>query len=515
MNRFALRLLAAGVLVAGLLGAAGLLPAGAALLENLRDSIQEFTLENGLRVLVIERHDAPVFSYATCVDAGGVCETTGKTGIAHMFEHMAFKGTEAIGTEDYDAERKLLAKVDEAWDAVLAEQRKGFDADSTRLAELQAAYKQAREEAKEVVIGNEFAKILEQNGARGINAFTGTDMTCYFYSLPSNRLELCMRMEAGRLAYPVLREFYLERDVVRNERRIGTESSAVGRMFENFLTTAFMAHPYKNGVIGHTSDIEAFHRRDAREFYETYYVAPNMTAVFVGDVTVDQVKKLAKKYLAHISEGSDPPPVTTIEPVHTAERRIIAHEDANPMVIIGWQCPAVTAPDFAPMELLMEILAGGRSSRLYERLVKEEKVAANIGGGTGLPGNKYPNQAVVFVTVAADEDPYRAEQLVYEEIERLITEGPTAEELEKVKTSYLASEIRQIREPSRLALQLAIADQILGHWNRGFTLLDRIEQVTLEDIQRLAEERLTQARRTVGIIEKKSNEAQAAAVKEG
>jgi predicted Zn-dependent peptidase len=301
--------------------AAGVLPvAEAAPLEKLADSVQEFTLENGLRFLVVERHDAPVFSYTTIVDAGGVCEVTGVTGIAHMFEHMAFKGTETVGTTDYKKERKALVKVDAAWDAVIDERRKGFDTDSTRLAELVETYKKAREEAREFVVSNEFVTVLETNGARGVNAFTGTDMTGYLYSLPSNRLELWARMEADRLSHPVLREFYTERDVVRNERR-SQESSPIGRLFDNLLTTAFAAHPYGTGVIGHSSDIEAFHRRDALGFFEQYYVATNMTVALVGDVTVDEVKKLAKKYFSEVRGGPDPPPVVTVEPVRRPATR--------------------------------------------------------------------------------------------------------------------------------------------------------------------------------------------------
>ncbi|MFH1143021.1 MAG: pitrilysin family protein [Candidatus Eisenbacteria bacterium] len=476
--------------------------AGAVLLEQLRESVQEFTLENGLRVLVIERHDAPVFSYATCVDVGGVYEETGKTGIAHMFEHMAFKGTESLGTSDYTAEQKAMQREDQAWDAVLEEQRKTTRSDSVRLAELLESFKQLREEAKSYVVGNEFSRVLERNGARDLNAFTGTDMTCYFYSLPSNRLELCMRMEADRLAYPVLREFYLERDVVRNERRMGTESSPFGRLIENFLTTAFMAHPYKNGVIGHSDDIETFHRRDALAFFEKYYVASNMTVVFVGDVTLAEVQTLARKYLSHIAAGPDPTPRLTREPVHNAERRVVAQEEANPTVIIGWQSPGLDDPDMPGMELLAEVLGRGRTSRLYERLVKTEKVAASVRTGTGWPGNKYPNQMIAIITVAANEDPYRAEALVYEEVERLIDAGVSAEELQKAKTSYLAREIRQLRDESNLTLQIAISDQLMGHWTRGFEFLDRIEAVTPEEIQDLAAQRLVKPRRTVAVLEK-------------
>ncbi len=489
------------------LGAAGLLVCiavvAAAPLEELRASIKEFTLDNGLRFLVLEKPDAPVFAYATCVDAGGVCEVPGITGIAHMFEHMAFKGTPTVGGTNFGAERKAMAETDAAWSAVLAERNKRFAADSTRLGSLMAEFRAAMEREKSYVVQNDFDRILETNGARNVNAFTATDMTCFMYSLPSNRLELWARMEGDRLAQPVMREFYQERDVVRNERRIG-ESSPMQRLYENFLTTAFVAHPYGNGVIGHASDIESFSRRDAQAFFDKYYVADNMTVCIVGDVTIDQVRSLAERYFRHVRVGPDPAPVITVEPVHRAEMRVTAEEDANPVVMIGWQCPAQADPDYAPMELVMEILGSGRSSRLYDRLVKKEQAATQVGAGTDMPGSKYENLAVVFAYVAADRDPAEAEGMVYEEVDRLIAEGPTAEELQKVKTGYIARVIRQLRQPQWLAIALASSDQILGDWRAAFDHLGQIEAVTAADVQRLAQERLTQERRTVATLRKKA-----------
>jgi predicted Zn-dependent peptidase len=471
-------------------------------LDELADSVQEFTLDNGLHILVVEQHDAPVFSYATCVDAGGVCEVPGITGIAHMFEHMAFKGTQTMGTTDYRAERKAHDRIDAAWDAVLDERHKRFAADSTRLETLMAAFREAVESAQEYVVHNEFSRVLEEQGVRGMNAFTGTDVTCYHYSLPSNRLELSMRMEGERLSAPVLREFYKERDVVRNERRIGTESTPMGRLFEAFLTTAYSAHPYGNGVIGHTADIENFHRRDAQDFFNKHYVSRNMTVCFVGDVEIDQVRKLAEKYFSGVKDAPDPPPVTTTEPVHTAERRVIAEEEANPVLLIGWQSPASGDPDYAAAELMMEILGGGRSSRLYKRLVKEEQVATQVMTGTDLPGRKYPNQAAVFAFCAADRDPQEAEDLIYEEIDRLIAEGPAPAEVAKVKAGYVARMLRHLRDPSNLAVELASADQLEGDWRFLFRHLKRIENVDAAQIQALAAERLVKARRTVGVMRK-------------
>jgi len=474
----------------------------AAPMEQLKESVQEFTLDNGLRFLVVEKHDAPVFSYVACIDAGGSCIVNNYSGIAHMLEHMAFKGTETVGTDQRSDEIKAMAKTDEAWDAVLAERRRGAKTDSTRLEELTADFKELVELEFQLGISNEFSKILDENGVRGINAFTSTEHTCFFYQLPSNRLELWARMEGERLSNPILREFYKEREVVFNERRLTTDSSPTGRMYENFLGAAYKAHPYKNSIVGHATDIAEWHRRDIQAFLDKYYVAENMTICLVGDVTVDQVKKLAKKYFKDMKTTPEPPDITTSEPYHKAERRVVSEEDANPVVFVGWQSPDALHEDFPTMELLMEILGGGRSSRFYKRLVKDEKIAIQAGAGVGLPGSKYLCQAMAFVTCTADKDPLEAEAMLYEEIESLITEGPTQAELDKVKAGYLAREMRGMRRDSRLGLALVSADQLQGDWRYAFDHLADIEAVTLDQIKTAAAKYLIKERRTVAMLKK-------------
>ncbi|MCA9728591.1 MAG: insulinase family protein, partial [Candidatus Eisenbacteria bacterium] len=357
--------------------------------EDLESRVVEFKLDNGLNFLVLERHDAPVFSFRTFVDAGGVDEVPGVTGIAHMFEHMAFKGTKTVGTTDAAAEAAAMKKVDDAWDAFAAEQAKGFAADSTRMEQLEAAFTAAQADAKKYVVSNDFSKILEENGVQGLNASTSCDFTWYYYSLPSNRLELWARLEGDRLTQPVLREFYTERDVVIEERRFG-ESSPMGRLFDKMLGTAFLAHPYGNGVIGFASDLHKITRHDAQEFFRTHYVASNITVVVVGDVDPAEVKTLAQKYFSGVAAGPKPQPVRTEEPRHDEQLRVTREEDAQPVVIAAFMVPGVFHPKWYAYDLMGDILAGGRSSRLYTRLVKQDQTCSQVFGGAGLPGSKYP-----------------------------------------------------------------------------------------------------------------------------
>jgi predicted Zn-dependent peptidase len=504
MNRH-LRALAANpalpiilVFCAALLAA---VPASAVRFADLESQVQKYTLPNGLTFLVLERHDAPVFSFRTYVDGGGVNEVVGTTGIAHMFEHMAFKGTETVGTTDYAAEKTALDAVDAAWDALAAEQRRGFEADSSRLRDLDAAFKKATEDARKYVVSNDYSKVLEENGAADLNAFTEMDATQYLYSLPSNRIGLWARMEGDRLTHPVLREFYTERSVVQEERRF-QESSPAGRLFSTWWLSSFLAHPYGNGLIGHPSDLKQITRRDAQAFFDKYYVASNITVVVVGDVNFAEIKKLADAYFSGVRPGAKPQPVRTAEPPHQAEIRVTIEEEAQPIVIAGYHIPGRFDPDYPAYELLGSMIGQGRSSRLYERLVKKDKIAAQTGGGTGFPGEKYPNLLILQAIVAKDVTTDQVEKVLYEELDRMAKDGPTAEELKKVKTRAKASFIRSLRSNGGLAGELAQYEGMQGDWHKLFRHLDRVDAVTTADIQRVAKETLRQGNRCVGVCKK-------------
>lgn len=484
-------------------------PAGAGGFEDLESQVKEYTLPNGLTFLVLERPEAPVFSFVTYVDAGGVDEVPGITGVAHMFEHMAFKGTPTVGTKDFPAEEAAMKKVDEAVAALNAEQNKGNAADSTRIRELEAAVKDAEKKAQEYLVSNDYSKILEENGVVGLNASTFTDWTQYYYSLPSNRLALWARLEGDRLTQPVLREYYTERDVVYEERRF-QESSPTGRLFLDWIAAAFNSHPYGiGGVIGIPSDLKRITREDATNFFRKYYVGSNMTVAVVGDVTFDQVKRLADTYFSGVAAGQDPPPLRSVEPRHDAEIRVVREEDAQPFVLVGYHVPGGGDPDYPAVEVLAEILGSGRTSRLYKRLVKEDKIAAQAGGGTGFLGDKYPNLLVLQALAAKDASTDSVEAAMYEELERIVRDGPTPEEVQKVKTRAKASFVRALRSNSGLAGELAMHEEKWGDWRGLFQYLEHLEKVTPADVQRVAKEALRPGNRVVGILRKPHSSASA------
>ena len=273
-------------------------------LAEFEERKTEFTLDNGLKLLVLERHEAPVVSFHTYADVGSVDEVKGITGLAHLFEHMAFKGTKTIGTKNYQAEAEAMARMDETFEAIKAEQRKGDRADKARLDELQKQLKEAQEEAQKYLVHDEFDEAYVREGGAGFNAYTSWDATQYIVSLPSNKTELWMSMESERFLNPVVREFYKEKDVVMEERRMRTESQPVGRLLEEFLAIAYKAHPYGEPVVGHMSDLKTMTRAEAEAFFSKYYGPSNLTVAIVGDVNPDRMRTWAQKYFGRIQPGA-------------------------------------------------------------------------------------------------------------------------------------------------------------------------------------------------------------------
>ena len=470
-------------------------------LESLERQVKEFTLANGLRFILVERHQSPVFSFQTVVNSGSANDAVGTTGLAHMMEHMAFKGTELVGTADFTSERSLLEAEEKLWDQLIAERRRGTLADTAKLAKLETAFGKAQELSRAKVVSNGFTALLERHGAVGLNAFTATDITAYFYSLPSNRFELWGLLEGSRMAAPVFREFYKERDVVMEERRMRYESSPIGRLYWEFITTAFIAHPYGFGGIGYPSDLRTFSRTEGERFYRENYVAKNMCVAIVGDVTLAEARRVAEKYWGELSDAPAPPPLDTVEPEQHAERRILLEDAAQPFVIIGWHVPAISDPTYFAYQAAASLLGGGNYSRLYKRLVKEKKMCAQISVGTGTPGEKYPNLMLAFAVPAAGQDPVAVENEIHAALEEAMTSKPfTAEELDGYKTRTRATTIAACDDNGQFAGALAESQMVRGDWREVFRDLARVESLTPADLQAALKKVIRRDNRTVAMI---------------
>jgi predicted Zn-dependent peptidase len=477
------------------------LPAAAQDLASFEKRVTVKTLPNGLTLLVVERPEAPVFSFFTHVNAGSAQEVPGITGLAHMFEHMAFKGTDRIGTTDYAAEKTALARVEAAYAAYDAERRRTVGRDEAKVAALEKAWKDAIAEADRYVKANEFGEIIDREGGTGLNAFTSNDETGYFYSLPANRLELWAYLESERFLNPVMREFYKERDVVYEERRLRIESNPIGRLIEQFIATAFTAHPYGQAGIGWPSDLHSFSATDAQRFFQTYYVPSNMIVAVVGDVRAPEVVSMVERYFGRLPARPQPEPLRTVEPPQIAERQVILRDASQPVYVEGYHKGDARDPDDAVYDVISDLLSNGRTSRLYRSLVRDKKIAAGAGGFGGFPGNKYPNEFIVFAFTTPGHPPTEARDAIRAELERLKTEDVPADELAMVKTRAKADLIRGLDSNTGLARQLATAQARYGDWREVFRSVDRIDKVTAADVKRVAGATFTEANRTVGMIE--------------
>src|SRR5579863_8956086 len=376
-------------------------------------------LDNGLTVLICERPEAPVFSFFTHVDAGSVQDPHGQTGLAHMFEHMAFKGTDKIGTTNYADEKVALEKVEQAYAAYIRERDKPVGRDDQKVKELQKAWQDAVTEANKYVKPNEFPQIVEINGGEDLNANTSDDETNYFYSFPENRLELWAYLESERFLHPVMREFYKERNVVIEERRMRVDSNPIGRLLEQFTTAAFQAHEYHRPTIGWMSDLNTFSATDAKKFFDKYYIPSNMVVAVVGDVKISTTLPLLEKYFGRIPSQETPDERTTTEPPQNSERRVVLQEQSQPLYLEGYHRPDYRSPDDAVYDAIADLMSEGRTSRLYRALVRDKKIASATAGFAGFPGNKYPQLFAFYAFLMPNHKPEEAAEAIHVEIERL------------------------------------------------------------------------------------------------
>lgn len=470
-------------------------------------------LPNGLTVVILERPEAPVFSFCTHVNVGSTQEGQGSTGLAHMGEHMAFKGTDKIGTINYPAERAALENVERTYAAFQRENLKESGRDAEKVARLEEEWKKAIEEADQYAVPNQFGEIVESQGGEGLNASTNWDETVYYYSFPENRLELWAYLESERFLHPVMREFYKERDVVMEERRMRTDSSPQGRLLEQFLGTAYLAHPYGRPVIGWPSDLHAFSATDAANFFRKYYIPSNMVIALVGDIKAAQALPLIEKYFGRLPAAPAPEPLRTKEPPQQALREVILQDKNQPLYIEGYHRPNFLDPDDAVYDVLADLLSKGRTSRLYRSLVRDKRIALAAEGGT-YPGNKYPS---LFYFFAAPSRGYTAKDMagpIHEEIERLKTQDVSDEELSSIKTRAKADLIRGLNDNQGLAVQLAEYQADYGDWRELFHQITRISAVTKADIRRVANKTFTEDNRTVGRLETAKDVAPSAPEKE-
>jgi predicted Zn-dependent peptidase len=467
-------------------------------LQDFEKKVTEFTLKNGMHFIVVERHDAPVLAFNTYVDVGSVDDPGGLTGLAHMFEHMAFKGTEQIGTTNWPAEKRAMQQTEEDYDALQQEQNKGLHADPEKVKELQARVKADIDAAGKYVIPNLYPQIIETNGGVGLNAQTGLDATQYFYQFPSNRTELWFLLESERFYAPVFREFYKERNVVREERRMRVESEPQGELQEAFLATAFQAHPYHHSPGGWASDIEALRLGDAIRFYKEFYVPQNINMAIVGDIDPKRARALAEKYFGVIPPAPNSPLVHTIEPPQNGERRVEINTEAQPIELIGYKRPDQLSQDDPVFDVISEILSGGRTGTIYKELVRDKQLALAAGAASTFPSAKFPNMFILYIAPNMGKSLDECEKALYEVVDRLKTQKVDDETLKRVKTKLRADLIRKLDSNSGLAAELNFYYVSFGDWKKLFTSIDDYDKITADDVMRVAKQYFVPRTRTIG-----------------
>ncbi len=475
----------------------GLQLASSAAAQTLVEKVQEHRLENGLTLLLVERHASPTVAAYISFKVGGVDESSQHRGVAHLLEHMLFKGTKTLGTVDYQQEQPLLAEIEE-FGQQIDDLKNRPDRDEQELQQLREKLADLQKQHRQLVVKDEFSKIYAENGGVGYNAFTSKDQTTYLINLPANKLELWAAIEADRLQNAVLREFYTEREVVREERRRSYESNPNGKLYETLLATAYQVHPYRNPIIGWDSDIENLTLAETRTFLRNYYSPANMIISLVGDFDSAAALALVERYFGPLEPGVPVPPVAKKEPAQQGERRVHVNFDAQPQLAIAYHKPTMPHRDDYVFDLLMQVLTEGRTSRLYRALVIDKQLVTSV-NAYGAPGSRYDNLMMLSLAPRQDAPVGEIEAALYAELERLKTEPVSAAELEKAKRQILTSSLRRMKGNSGLARMLS-SYEVLGGWRYLVDYEEQLNSIRAEELMDVAKRYFTAANRTVASI---------------
>lgn len=482
--------------------------------------VQELVLENGLRLLMVPRSGDPNVAAGWVARVGSVNERPGITGLSHLFEHMMFKGTHVIGTRNIQDNLKTIEEMDRVKaelrreeEALIRKQRLGEITDakdpkvrSPRHQQLLTELETLIKKEKDSMVKDEFDRIYTTAGGSGMNAFTSEDVTAYFINVPANKLELWFWMESDRLANPVFREFYSERDVVHEERRLRTDSTPTGKFEEQFNSLFWQSSPYGWPVVGWPSDLEGITREEALEYFAIHYAPNNLTACLVGDFEPARATELARKYFGRLARGPrEPEPVRTREMKQQAEKRMVAYADTNPEAGIRYHTVADGHKDEYALSMMGDLL-NGRTGRLYKSLVLKQGVANSAFAGQ--VGNKYEGYFSLRGVAKPGRTPEEVEQALYKEIERLQQEPVDERELQKVKNQNAAADFRRLQSNFGLMLQLMLRDSNRG-WNTINTEPALVQAVTADDIKRVANTYFAPEGRTVAIYHTKKAAAAA------
>ncbi len=462
--------------------------------------VEEFRLDNGMLFLLLPRHEVPMVSGRVLFRVGNVDNPTGQSGLAHMFEHMAFKGTDRIGTRDFEAEMMVQDSVARVGAELAREMSARERADPERIEALRAQLAALTDRQMALTVPMEWPRVYDSY-TLDFNAYTTEDFTVYEARLPANNLEVWMLMESERIQHPIFREFYRERDVVIQERLEQTEDNPNGMARELLQSLAFTAHPYRQPTIGYMCDIEVLTQEQAAAFRETYYVPGNAVAALVGDFDVDEAKRMIRAYFGDIPAGPPPPEVAVMEPPQKGMRRGIHRQGTDRRVLLAF-------PGFHPHDrrhlaaaLLADVLSRDETSRLDRRLDFEEQAVRSVRASGTAGFHRYAGLFLIEAVPLEAVSNERVEALIWEELERVVTEPVTQEKLDEIRRSYRKRYYYSLETNDSIAEALVHHQAIRGDWRWSYERFDRYDEITVGDVTALAEELFQPDRATVVYLE--------------
>ena len=458
-------------------------------LKDLENKVKFYELDNGFRVILYRRAFAPVFAGVVTIRVGGVDEVPGDTGISHLLEHMAFKGTPELGTKNYAREKVLLAELEEI--AVASDGARNLTE------EQQKRWDNIQKELSEVWDNEAFTRSYRERGASGLNATTSKELTNYFVNFPKNTFEFWAWMESERLFRPVMRQFYKERDVVMEERRMRYDDDPEGSLYEQLLSTSYLQHPYRNPVIGYPDDISAVTAKRTTEFHKKFYVPERIVISVVGDIEPDKAIKTIRKYFGRIPKSKSPPFPAIKEAPQKGERRFTLNREASPSLAIAYHKPNYPHPDDPAISMMLEVLAGSSISPLYEELVKKKQIAASLSFHEG-PGTAFPNLVMFFTSVKHPHSNKDLLKVFDREVAKFKKNGPTQEALDNAKRAVAVEYLVHLKSNMSLAKNFASSELIYDDWKAMIDWYEKSMEVTKEDVIRVANTYLDSNSRTCG-----------------
>jgi predicted Zn-dependent peptidase len=461
-------------------------------MQRFSEKVIEHKLSNGLTILLHQRGVAPIFAGVVIVGVGGVDEVPGQTGISHMLEHIAFKGTAEIGTSDFVKEQKLLMKLEKL--AIETNRAQDFTP------EQKEQWEELQSELKKLWKPDQFDREYKKRGQVGLNATTSKELTTYFVNFPKNAFEFWAWMESERILQPVTRQFYRERDVVMEERRMRYEDSPGGKLYERVLGVAYLEHPYRNPVIGYESDLRGLLASETEAFQRKYYVPQNIVVSVVGDIDPETAIPVLERYFGRIPEGPLPDRPRIVESAQRGERTVVEWMDAAPELMIAYKKPNYPHADDAPITVFEEVIAGSRISPLHKQLVQQERVATSIGVFEA-PGNGYPNLVAFSATPRAPHTNLEVLERFDSGMAEFLKAPPSQQQLDTAKRSLAMSFLSGMDSNMSLASDLARSQIQYGDWRSLMRWFEEMITVTPADVHRVGQKYFSKENRTIGRIE--------------